>query len=157
MERQIFIMNLTQKEIDFLEDFKSQEKLCIEKYEKHACCACSTELKNLFNQLASEERSHLKTINEMSGGTVEDVPQNICANNCSCGCANYSDDQSRKNDEFLCKDMLASEKHVSAVYNTGVFEFSDPKARKMLNHIQAEEQQHGEQIFAYMKNNGMYC
>ena len=41
-------MNLTQKEIDFLDDFKSQEKLFIEKYDKYAGCACSTELKNLF-------------------------------------------------------------------------------------------------------------
>ncbi len=150
-------MNLTQKEIDFLDDFKSQEKLCIEKYDKYAGCACSTELKNLFGELASDERTHLKTINEMSGGTVADVPQSIKANNCNCGCAGYCDEQSRNNDEFLCKDMLASEKHVSALYDTGIFEFSDPKARKMLNHIQAEEQQHGEKIYAFMKSNGMYC
>lgn len=76
-------MNLTQKEIDFLDDFKSQEKLCIEKYDKYAGCACSTELKNLFGELASDERTHLKTINEMSGGTVADVPQSIKANNCN--------------------------------------------------------------------------
>ena len=63
-------MNLTQKETDFLKDFRDQELLCIEKYEKHAACACSTELKNLFNSLAEGERSHLKTINQMLGGTV---------------------------------------------------------------------------------------
>ena len=53
--------------------------------------------------------------------------------------------------------MLASEKHASGLYDTGIFEFTDPKARKMLNHIQADEQQHGEQIAAFMKSNGMYC
>ena len=29
-------MNLTQKEIDFLDDFKTQEKLCIEKYDRYS-------------------------------------------------------------------------------------------------------------------------
>ncbi len=149
-------MNLTQKEIDFLNDFKSQEKLCIEKYEKHACCACSTELKNLFNELASTEREHLKTVNEMLNGTVADVPESIKANNACCSCVGYCDEESRKIDEFLCKDMLSFEKYVSSMYDTGIFEFSDPKARKMLNHIQSEEQQHGEKIYAYMKSNGMY-
>lgn len=62
-------MNLTQKEIDFLDDFKTQEKLCIEKYDRYSACACSTELKSLFGELADRERGHLKTINEMSGGT----------------------------------------------------------------------------------------
>ncbi|HHW60872.1 MAG TPA: spore coat protein, partial [Syntrophomonadaceae bacterium] len=28
--------------------------------------------------------------------------------------------------------------------------------RQVLNHIQKEEQQHGEGIFNYMQNNGMY-
>ena len=53
-------------------------------------------------------------------------------------------------------DLLATEKHASALYNTCVFEFTYPEARKMLNHIQAEEQQHGEKIYAYMKCNNMY-
>lgn len=150
-------MNLTQKELDFLNDFKMQEKLCIEKYDRYSACACSTELKSLFRELADVEREHLKTVNEMSGGTVADVPQCIKANNCNCGCAGYADEISRKNDSFLCSDMLASEKHASGLYDTGIFEFSDPKARKLLNHIQAEEQQHGEKLATFMKSNGMYC
>lgn len=149
-------MNLSQKEIDFLNDFRSQEQLCIQKYDKYASCACSTELKQLFNSIAETERGHLRTINEMAGGTVKEVPSQFQANNCNCGCACYNDEQSKQNDAFLCKDMLNQEKHVSALYDTGIFEFSDPKARKMLNYIQAEEQQHGEQLYTYMKNNGMY-
>ena len=109
-------MNLTQKEIDFLDDFKTQEKLCIEKYDRYSACACSTELKSLFGELADRERGHLKTINEMSGGTVADVPPTVKANNCNCGCAGYCDENSRKNDSFLCSDMLASEKHASGLY-----------------------------------------
>ena len=41
------------------------------------------------------------------------------------------------------------------LYDTCVFEFTDPQARKMLNHIQAEEQQHGEKMYTYMSNNNM--
>jgi rubrerythrin len=149
-------MNLTQKETDLLKDMRDQELLCIEKYEKYSCSACSTELKNLFNSLADAERTHLKTINEMMGGTVKQVSGGLTADNCFCGCASYCDDTSKKCDEFLCKDMLASEKHVSSVYNVGIFEFTDPAARRLLNHIQAEEQQHGEQLYAYMNCNQMY-
>ena len=48
------------------------------------------------------------------------------------------------------------EKHVSSLYDISVFEFSDTNMRKALNHIQAEEQQHGEKLYAYMNANGMY-
>lgn len=149
-------MNLTQKETDLLKDMRDQELLCIEKYEKYSQNACSTELKNLFSSLAEGERSHLKSINDLMGGNVKAVSGGLTADNCNCGCANYCDNTSKKCDEFLCKDMLASEKHVSSVYNVGIFEFTDPSARRLLNHIQAEEQQHGEKIYAYMKANGMY-
>jgi spore coat protein CotF len=52
--------------------------------------------------------------------------------------------------------MLSAEKHVSTVYNTAVFEFVSPANRKMLSHIEDEEQQHGEKLYAYMAANGMY-
>ena len=56
----------------------------------------------------------------------------------------------------MCADSLAMEKHVSAVYNTGIFEMCQPDVRNVLNHIQKEEQQHGEQLYRYMSDNGMY-
>lgn len=59
-------------------------------------------------------------------------------------------------DKDLCTDMLMTEKYVSGAYNTAIFEFRDPQVRNILNHIQKEEQQHGEAIFKYMENNGMY-
>ena len=52
--------------------------------------------------------------------------------------------------------MLATEKHASSLYDVSVFEFGDPVARRVLNHIQSEEQQHGEQLYSYMKSNNMY-
>lgn len=150
-------MNLTEKERGLLKDLQAQEQLCVTKYDKYAQCACSTELKSLFQSIADTERQHLKTVNDMMNGTVDVMPQSIGnSNNCHCGCAGYCDEQSRSGDAFLCSDMLASEKHASSLYDTSVFEFTDPEARRTLNHIQAEEQQHGEQLYTYMKNNGMY-
>ncbi|MDF2949942.1 MAG: hypothetical protein K0R07_1988 [Sedimentibacter sp.] len=59
-------------------------------------------------------------------------------------------------DKDLCTDMLMTEKYVSGAYNTAIFEFRDTQVRNILNHIQKEEQQHGESIFKYMESNGMY-
>ena len=59
-------------------------------------------------------------------------------------------------DAYLCKDLLADEKYVSASYNTSIFEFSSPQARQILNGIQSAEQKHGEQLYAYMARHGMY-
>ncbi len=59
-------------------------------------------------------------------------------------------------DKDLCTDMLMTEKYVSGAYDTAIFEFRDPQVRNVLNHIQKEEQQHGETIFKYMESNGMY-
>lgn len=59
-------------------------------------------------------------------------------------------------DKDLCTDMLSTEKYVSGSYDTAIFEFRDPQVRNILNHIQKEEQQHGEAIFKYMESKGMY-
>ncbi len=61
-----------------------------------------------------------------------------------------------QNDADLLNDMLMTEKYVSDTYNTAIFEFSDANARQALNHIQKEEQEHGEGIFNYMQSHGMY-
>jgi spore coat protein CotF len=60
------------------------------------------------------------------------------------------------NDKNLCSDMLATEKFVSSAYDTAIFECTNSNIRQILNHIQKEEQQHGEQIFNYMQSHGMY-
>jgi spore coat protein CotF len=60
------------------------------------------------------------------------------------------------NDKNLCNDMLMTEKYVSGAYDSAVFEMTDTNVRQVLNHIQKEEQGHGEGIYNYMKNNGMY-
>ena len=150
-------MTLTQKEHGLLKDAKGQEELCIAKYQKYADMAKAPELKALFQDMANVERSHLQTITSMMDGNVPQTPQQIGnSNNAHCTTAKYASEADRQDDALLCKDMLCTEKHASSLYDTSIFEFRDPAARKALNHIQAEEQQHGEQLYAYMNCNQMY-
>lgn len=151
-------MVLTTKECDLLKDMKGQEELCIQKYNRYSEEAKCNELKALFSSMAKTEGTHLQTINEILSGKEPQDPGALSANNahcCDCS-SSYQNPADKDRDAFLCRDMLSMEKHVSSVYNTGVFEFTDPKVRRMLGHIQQEEQQHGEQLYAFMKCNGMY-
>ena len=150
-------MELTQKEMGLLTDMKGQEELCVEKYNKYAGLAKAEELKMLFSSMAKVEGNHLQTISSMMMGNVPTMPSTLeNSNNNNCTAVNYKSDADRQADAFLCRDMLATEKHASALYDTAIFEFKNPEARRTLNHIQAEEQQHGEQLYAYMSSNGMY-
>ena len=148
-------MKLTQKETALLKDLAAQEQLCIAKYGHYAEIACSTELKALLEDLCTVEKGHYESICQLQNGTVRPVKLPIKANNAHCVNAFYQDGQSAANDAFICRDMLSSEKHASALYDTCVFEFTDPAARKLLNYIQSEEQQHGERIYAYLAANGI--
>jgi len=149
-------MILTSKETDLLKDMKEQEELCIEKYTRYASLAKCPELSTLLNSLADTERKHLTTINSMLAGNEPAAPGALSENNALATACTYSDADAKKEDKFLLSDMLSTEKHVSSLYNTSVFEFKSPAARKMLSHIQAEEQQHGEMIYAFMNCNNMY-
>ena len=150
-------MTLTQKEHGLLKDMKGQEELCIAKYQKYANMAKAPELKALFNSMAQVEQNHLQTVTSMMEGNVPQPPQKLeNSNNNNCTPAQYANETDRQDDALLCRDMLTTEKHVSSLYDTSIFEFSDPQARQVLNHIQAEEQQHGEQLYAYMNCNQMY-
>ncbi len=151
-------MILTSKETDLLKDMKGQEELCIEKYTRYAKEAKCEQLKTLLNTMADTEREHLKTVNSMMAGNQPENPAPLSKDNSLCtACPSaYANAEDKKCDEFMLKDMLSTEKHVASVYNTAVFEFKDPAARKMLSHIQSEEQQHGEMLYAFMNANGMY-
>lgn len=149
-------MQLTDKEKSLLKDLCDEEKLCIEKYERYSKEACADELKQLFSSIADTERTHHQTLSQMMQGSVQDTVGTIPPpNRLSCAAVGYTDEQCKNKDALMCKDMLSTEKHASSMYDTSVFEFVDPNARKMLNHIQAEEQQHGQQLFSYMSNNNM--
>jgi len=151
-------MTLTQKEHGLLSDLKSQEKLCIEKYEKYEKEASDPCLKDIFRGIRATEEGHLSTINRILGGEeVEMSSQSPSAKSAKKDCPLSSASSNDKaNDAFLCADALAMEKHVSSVYDISIFEFSSPVLRDTLNHIQKEEQNHGEEIYSYMSKNNMY-
>lgn len=152
-------MTLTQKETALLNDLKSQEQICIEKYTQYSQMAHDPELKSLFSTLAEKERGHLNTITRILGGDEVAMPEKApSAVDSRLSCKQSACNQVEKqNDAYLCKDSLSMEKHVSSVYNTGVFEFCSPTLRDTLAHIQKEEQNHGQQLYNYLSCNNMYC
>ncbi len=154
-------MTFNQKETSFLQELKSQEQVCVDKYNRYAANACDHQLKTLFTQIAATEQGHLDTINQMISGTVPSMSSGNKSQQKPLDYSmptytNCSNQEAKKNDCYLCSDALATEKHVAGVYNTGIFEFTNSDARNVLNHIQKEEQEHGKQIYDYMAANGMY-
>lgn len=160
------MLNLSSKERMLLQDEKKHEELCIEKYNKYSEMASNPELKNLFSQLSEKEKQHLNTINQMLSGVLPNTnsgqggkQQNQQSNNQSSNeqKLNYYQSQTDfNNDKMLCQDSLSGEKYVSSTYDTAIFEFRDTNARQVLNHIQKEEQEHGEKIYNYMEQYRMY-
>jgi spore coat protein CotF len=167
-------MNFTTKETYLLEDQKNHEKICVQKYSSYANMATDPELKSIFQQNGQKEQEHYNTLDQLLKGQVPSMSQSSSQQSGgqqsgsqsgsqmqvksggqqtfqSQGNTNYSN-----SDKDLCTDMLMTEKYVSGAYNTAIFEFRDPQVRSILNHIQKEEQQHGEAIFKYMEKKGMY-
>ena len=157
-------ITLSQKERTLLEDQKSHEQICIEKYTNYANQTKDNQLKQIFNANGQVERTHLDSINQMLSGKI---PQMNQQQNQSSGqtmgnqgsMSNMNNMQSggvNLSDADMCTDLLMTEKYVSGTYETSIFEFRDTEARDLLNHIQKEEQKHGESIFKYMESKGMY-
>ncbi len=166
------MINLNTKERMLLEDEKTQEQLCVQKYKDYASRAKDTELKDLFTQLSNKEQQHLDTINQLLNGVLPNVnqqqgqqqgqqqaqqqaqiPKQVLENMNSQNGQSYNGNE---HDKMLCQDGLSTEKYVSSTYNTTIFEFRDKNVRQVLNHIQKEEQEHGEKIYNYMSQHGMY-
>ena len=152
-------MQLSQKELELLKDLKGQEKLCVEKYSKHASCARDSQLKGLFEHIAGIEQQHFDTLTQIENGTVPSTNSGSGSQASLpsfTGVYGIADNADKQNDCFLCTDLLTTEKHASHLYDTCIFEFKDENLRSALNHIQKEEQQHGKMIYDYMQANGMY-
>ena len=149
-------MTLTQKETDLLKDLKGQEQLCIDKYTKHAECAADPQLKQLLNRIADVERGHLNTLNQIEQGAAPTVGGSSQTQIPTFNAYHTSETPAKQQDCYLCSDLLTTEKHASGLYNTCVFEFGQTELRQVLNHIQTEEQEHGDMIYKYMKANNMY-
>lgn len=150
-------MQLTQKESALIKDLKGQEQLCIDKYNKYSNEAKDKQLSSLFGEIASVEQGHLDTLTQIESGTVPTIqtggPQGMTV---FASTYNTTPTPEKSADEYLCRDTLAMEKHVSSVYDTSIFEFCNKELRDLLNHIQKEEQEHGKKLFDYMSTNAMY-
>ena len=148
-------ITLSQKERMLLEDQKNHEQICIEKYTNYANQAKDAQLKQIFIANAQVERNHLNSINQLLSGKLPQMNQqqntnsNQTMNNTQTAGVGLSD-------KDMCTDLLMTEKYVSGAYDTTIFEFRDTRVRDVLNHIQKEEQKHGEAIFQYMESKGMY-
>ena len=166
------MINLSIKERMLLEDEKSHEQLCVDKYNEYSNKAYCPELKNLFSQLAQKEQQHLDSINQLLNGIVPNInqqqgpqqggqqnnfnQQSINQQFINQSPINLGSNTYNEHDKMLCNDSLSTEKFISATYNTAIFEFRDKNVRQVLNHIQKEEQEHGEKIYNYMASHGMY-
>lgn len=152
---------LTPKETMLLNDEKSHEELCIKKYSKYINEAEDPQLKQLFTSINQHEQQHLNTINSILSGQTPNInaqgqqSSQGSSQQPSQGTAPSTTGFSQK-DADLCQDALTTEKYVSSTYNITIFEFKDHNIRQALNHIQKEEQEHGEQIFNYMSSKGYY-
>ncbi|AAK80562.1 spore coat protein CotF [Clostridium acetobutylicum] len=146
---------LSQKERTLLEDAKSHEQVCIQKYSNYANQAKDPQLKQICKANEQSERTHLDSINQLLSGTIPNMNAQNSNKNMTPSPTNQSP-QLSFSDKDLCSDLLMTEKYVSSTYNTAIFEFRDTNVRDILNHIQKEEQKHGEAIFKYMESKGLY-
>lgn len=151
-------MVLTEKEQTTIEDLRTQEQSCIEKYKRYGQEAKDPVLRDLFGNLQQEEEKHYNSLGQVLNGTVP-----------SCNCndrdgaqyqpkATYdslTNSEDKKNDCFLATDCIGTEKMVSGTYNNDVFAFGDSKVRRLLADIQIEEQNHAEMLYKYKTVNGM--
>ena len=151
-------MTLTKKEQSLLKDLQNEEKMCAEKYQRAAENANDPLLKEMFNQIGQTEQDHYNTVTEMLAGNVPQ-PKGVEAKRQKTAeqLKSQANRAGKKQDAYLLDDLLATEKYVSAAYNTSVFEFSDEQARQVLSGIQQQEQHHGKQLSDYMQANGIYC
>jgi len=159
-------LQLSQKEKALLMDQRTHEETCVDKYTKYANQAQDPQLKQLFNSYSAQEQEHLNTVNQILSGQVPSVGgqqnqgqqqgQQQMAGGTQAPMTSSVQGNYNQEDAKLCTDMLMTEKFVSGAYDTAIFEFRDTNIRQVLNHIQKEEQQHGEGIFQYMQSQGMY-
>lgn len=151
-------MLLKQKEKDAISELQTQEKTCIEKYQRYQQQAKDSELKKLFGKLAQEEQKHYDTLEQVMNGQVPSCDCNDTEGRDYAPQATYtsmSQNEDKQSDNFLATDCIGTEKYVSSEYNTTVFKFADAALRKLLADIQIEEQNHAEMLYKYKTANGM--
>ncbi|PAB58454.1 spore coat protein [Anaeromicrobium sediminis] len=147
-------MELSIKEKLLLEDQRDNEAVCVKTYTEYSNRADDSVLKNIFADHAKVEQEHYDTLTKILNGQVPPMAQGQKQDN------KYQfkgiHTTGTDNDKYLCENVLVAEKYVSSNYDTAIFECGDHNIRQILNHIQKEEQEHGEHIYNYMQSRGMY-
>jgi spore coat protein CotF len=152
-------VQLSQKERMYLQDMLHHEELCITKYANYAQQAQDPPLQQLFREYGSHEQQHHSSITQLLQGQQPNMSsgqQGQQFQSTPGAQVRGRSGLSNQPDAQLCQDALTTEKFVSGAYDTAIFESANPAVRQTLQHIQKEEQQHGEGIFNYMNQHGMY-
>ncbi len=151
-------MPFTPREKKLLRDIQNEEKLCVQKYHKAADQSYDPGLKQLFSTLEQHEQSHYDTVTKMlQTGQIPAPQQQKQGQQAEAPQKSSVTGGKKQSDAYLMADLLATEKYVSGVYNTAVFEFTQENARQCLSTIMQQEQHHGKLLADYMQANGMYC
>jgi rubrerythrin len=144
-------IQLTQKERSLLQDQLKHEEICIEKYYNYALQSQNPELSNMFNKFAEQEQAHYNTISQLLqgqepnlSGPSDNNPYNSRIEGKQTGLIN-------EDDRKVCQDMLMTEAFVSNSYDQAIFQAVNSVVKQALQHIQREEQQHGEGLQSYLQ------
>lgn len=129
-------MILTEKETTAIEDLKTQEQACIEKYTKYSNQAKDQVIKG---KVPSVDCNDSKGKDYNPAATYDSL----------------GNSEDKKADCYLATDCIGTEKLVSGEYNSDVFVFGNSDIRKLLADIQIEEQNHAEMLWKYKTVNGM--
>lgn len=151
-------MLLKEKELMTIQDLQTQEKCCIEKYDRYSKEANDPVLQSLFKTLKKKEKSHYDSLTQVIEGACPKCDVNDDDGRNYEPKATYDTDdnsEEKKKDCFLATDCIGSEKMVSEAYNSDVFVFGNSNIRKLLADIQVEEQNHAEMLWKYKTVNGM--
>ncbi|MEG1877510.1 MAG: ferritin-like domain-containing protein [Lachnospiraceae bacterium] len=151
-------MILKEKEIEAIQDLRSQEEMCIKKYQKYSQEAKDTVLKDLFTNLQQKEQQHYDSLGQVLSGEVPGCDCNDRSGAQYMPKSTYTgmdESEDKTADCYLTTDCIATEKLASSEYNTDVFVFGDTDVRKLLADIQVEEQNHAEMLYQYKTVNSM--
>ncbi|MFO8061130.1 MAG: ferritin-like domain-containing protein [Bacillota bacterium] len=150
-------IQITQQERKLLQDHTRHEEVCINKYEQYAQQASDPQLRNMFSQFASQERQHRDSLDKLlqgqqpgTGGSVRQGQTSVRRHK-----RTETAGADPEGDALMCRDAMMMEKFISDSYDTGIFSSANPVVRQTLQHIQDEEQQHGEGLLNYLQEHGM--
>ena len=157
-DRRCLLNDSNRKRTNAIEDLKTQEQACIEKYTKYSNQAKDPVLKELFEEIARDEQKHFDSLDQVIKGKVSSVDCNDSKGKNYNPAATYDslgNSEDKKADCYLATDCIGTEKLVSGEYNSDVFVFGNSDIRKLLADIQIEEQNHAEMLWKYKTANGM--